>query len=685
MAYIDKYGVEFSDDKTILVKVPTNYSGIYEIPYGTISVGYDAFKGCSLITTIVIPATIEDVFNQDEDFNFLASCKKLAYFVVDSQNKYYYTIEGILCLKGIKENFVVAYPPAKYDDFYLPNDVKLCSFNENFNEYDAWGLALHCTPRILRYLKIDETNPNYILKNGALYNKHLEYLIKVSIDEKQYIMPNSVTKISKIAFRGCSKLKKIGIGMSFKDWDGDWDMTYIFRDCQSLESVDVQEDNERFYSSDGILSEHYNYDTWHSRILFAPHAMRKKVYEINDDVADYAFANCRNIQNFKIDHCRRIGCDAFINTAFYNNSQNWDGDFLYAGKYLIKVSENYNKSILVIPSTTHVIVDGSITNSNITDIEILEGCIFFNSSAVQCPNLKTIKFPGTLWGCYLSEHKIFKSWNNGSRSEFPLLEKILIPKGMRDFFLSYTQTDLYNLLVEYDKDGVETPIMPLSKEEWQFYNSKHPDDGGFPNYVHYSTIEKELLTGFALSEEQIWSLLPSDIHTFEKYGCQISICDLKCCFEKNGYKFNKLTYKNENGEDIKLYNLEPDPRISILRSSLVKNQVITGDVINVYDYNLQPLLRGLKRENVFFEDFERAQNSSYHTIYLFISDGENKGDLNKQKEIIKDILLRGDTVYAIEGGYVCSIIKMLQEDGCEIIEINKSEWRPNKIPYKLKN
>lgn len=34
MAYFDKYGVEFSDDKKQLIRCPENYEGSYTIPNG---------------------------------------------------------------------------------------------------------------------------------------------------------------------------------------------------------------------------------------------------------------------------------------------------------------------------------------------------------------------------------------------------------------------------------------------------------------------------------------------------------------------------------------------------------------------------------------------------------------------------------------------------------------------------
>lgn len=578
MAYIDKYGVEFSDDKTILLKVPTNYSGIYEIPYGTISVGYEAFKGCSLITTIVIPATIADVFDADnEAYDFLASCKKLAYFIVDSQNKYYYTIDGVLCLKGKDDKFVVAYPPAKHDDFYLPNDVKLCASDGVFNEYSIWGLALHSNPRILKYLKIDDTNPNYILKDGALYNKRLEYLIKVSMDEKKYIMPDSIVEINASAFQGCSKLKMISFGYSFKTWDGSCSITDVFQDCNSLECINVRVDNEEFYSIDGVLYERYNYYTGYSRIIFVPRAMRKKVYEIDGDVAGGAFANCRNIKNFKIDYSSRIGCDAFINTAFYNNSQNWDGDFLYLGEYLIKVSEEYNKSTLVIPPTSHVIVDGSITNSDITTIEISEGVIRFNSHSIRCPNLKTIKLPSSLFSRYLSENQIeFKEW---CKNNAPKLEKILIPKGMRDFYLPHINSCYHKLLFEYDSIGSEIPIKKLTSDEEIFYNSIHAYSG-FPNYKQYITIKRALLNEEAISEKQILSLLPN----IDKFELRFWDTRIRKYLEKEGYVVKQVWY-NPNDENIRisLYYIELDNKVEEFKKVLAeKHELKTQDFINIF-------------------------------------------------------------------------------------------------------
>lgn len=566
MAYIDKYGVEFSDDQKTLLRVPENYKGVYEIPNGTTYVEVGAFNNCKYITTIVVPKTIDDYLFQDEEFNFLAGCQSLSYFIVDSQNEYYYTIDGILCSKGIDGNYVVAYPPAKHDFFYLPNDMKLCRYNSS-NECQTWGFALHCTPVILQYLYIDNIcNPNYILKDGVLYNKSLDLLIKLSLNETKYIMPDSVITISDNAFGGCSKLKTISLGKSFKDWDCPCEITDVFRDCCSLESIDVHDDNEHYYSIDGVLYERYSCETGYSQILLAPCAKRKKVYEIYEDVAGRAFANCKNIDEFKIDYPVRIGCDAFINTAFYNNSRNWDGDFLYLGKYLIKVSEGYNKSTLVIPPTSHVIVDASITNSNITTIEISEGVFHFNSHSIRCPNLKTIKLPSSLFSSYLSENQIeFKTWCDNNA---PKLEKILIPNGMRDFYLPHINSCYHKLLFEYDSMGNEIPIKKLTSDEEIFYNSIHAYSG-FPNYKQYATIKRALLNEDAMSEEQMLSLLPN----VEKFELRFWSTNIQTYLEKEGYVVRHIWYKSgDENNRISLYYIELDNKIEELKNALAENQ-----------------------------------------------------------------------------------------------------------------
>ena len=58
MAYIDKYGVEFSDDRKTLIYCPEDMQGEYVIPEGTIVISANAFRGCVHLKSIIIPRTV---------------------------------------------------------------------------------------------------------------------------------------------------------------------------------------------------------------------------------------------------------------------------------------------------------------------------------------------------------------------------------------------------------------------------------------------------------------------------------------------------------------------------------------------------------------------------------------------------------------------------------------------------
>lgn len=54
MAYFDKYGVEFSDDRKTLIKCPTDFKGEYVIPNGVTNIGGNAFLGCIGLISVTI-------------------------------------------------------------------------------------------------------------------------------------------------------------------------------------------------------------------------------------------------------------------------------------------------------------------------------------------------------------------------------------------------------------------------------------------------------------------------------------------------------------------------------------------------------------------------------------------------------------------------------------------------------
>ena len=63
MAYFDKYGVEFSDDKKTLVRCPVDFDGKYVIPNGVTKIADSAFFDCDFLENIVLPSSLQSIGN----------------------------------------------------------------------------------------------------------------------------------------------------------------------------------------------------------------------------------------------------------------------------------------------------------------------------------------------------------------------------------------------------------------------------------------------------------------------------------------------------------------------------------------------------------------------------------------------------------------------------------------------
>jgi len=61
MAYIDKYGVEYSDDKKTLICISKDIDGGYSIPDGVTEIGSYAFRTCRHLTNIIIPKSVVSI------------------------------------------------------------------------------------------------------------------------------------------------------------------------------------------------------------------------------------------------------------------------------------------------------------------------------------------------------------------------------------------------------------------------------------------------------------------------------------------------------------------------------------------------------------------------------------------------------------------------------------------------
>lgn len=61
ISYIDEYGVEFSQDRTVLERCPLDFKGAYTIPDSVKEIANGAFSGCIGLTSIKIPSSVSRI------------------------------------------------------------------------------------------------------------------------------------------------------------------------------------------------------------------------------------------------------------------------------------------------------------------------------------------------------------------------------------------------------------------------------------------------------------------------------------------------------------------------------------------------------------------------------------------------------------------------------------------------
>ena len=186
------------------------------IPNSVTSIGDAAFYGCTSLTSVTIPNNVASI----GDAAFYG-CASLAAINVDAANTKCSSSDGVLYNKNKIE--LIAYPVGKTGAFIIPTSVTSIRGN----------VFAGCTG--LTALNIAAGNTTYTTEDGVLYNKNKTILIAYPAGKGgSFTIPNSVTSIGSVAFRGCASLKNVTIGNGVTSI-GD----AAFMEFTSLESVTI--------------------------------------------------------------------------------------------------------------------------------------------------------------------------------------------------------------------------------------------------------------------------------------------------------------------------------------------------------------------------------------------------------------------------------------------------------------
>ena len=225
------------------------------IPDDCRSIGWESFSACSLIS-VNIPRNVS--FIDKLAFN---RCYKLVSINVDSENRWYASIDGMLCDK--KQETLIYYPAAGKKIINIPNTVKEineyafydCIYQEKLNIQSEtvtipYGIFKFLSG--LSFIDVDVNSACFTSIDGVLYDKSVSELIACPrlkdeitiLDGIQTIspfafyscqnlrvinMPNSITMLGEAGFWGCNSLTDINFSdnITFIDDNAFWECTSL--------------------------------------------------------------------------------------------------------------------------------------------------------------------------------------------------------------------------------------------------------------------------------------------------------------------------------------------------------------------------------------------------------------------------------------------------------------------------
>lgn len=513
LAFKDIFGVEYSDDRQTLLKCPTSLTGSYAVSPMVNTIGKEAFKGCALLSDIVLSDEIENIEQSAFEGCMGLSSVYIPRNVRRIDRKAFVHCENIenVCIEG----FDIEIDRSAY---MFCDKIKSVSISEGVNLKGCSGLNKAETVKVIKSVRItkemlygfrnmrklhipasisvieggalvdcnklcevivDPYNQNYLDIEGVLYNHDKSDLLFLPRNwQGVFTVPNTVKRILEGAIKDCQSLTSVVISENVEMIGK---QAFQFNRCPSLSSITV-ENNPNYCSIDGVL-----YDA-KGNLLRCPEGISGKlsIPSIVKGIANGAFSSCNCLSIVEIPYSvDTIGVYAFSSYAGEIIVDSDSRSYVCHKGFLIDKINSLlvyaNKSI-----AGHVDIDDNIVTIG-------------HEAFCDCIELQSITFPFSLIEI---QSGAFADCKNLTRVDFnegieiigecaflgcDKLEKVVIPNSVKEIKHAFDNTIVSEISIPV---GIKSVFCFNAFEDDKECNYKSIKlNSGF------ETIEKELFKG----------------------------------------------------------------------------------------------------------------------------------------------------------------------------------------------